>query len=133
LTFLAFHPNHAELADQLARAIADRATLVGSGTVARTKPIPVEQRAEASVIAWMGNQKTGYEGMVIPRIKGKQREFRRMLARRSQELLVRYRGGEPVAEGCPLLNALMNLHPTSSHSPDRKLRGTHRAAAHLTT
>ena len=51
--FLAFHPAHADLADELARAIADHATPVGSGTVARTKRIPVEQRAEAAVIAWM--------------------------------------------------------------------------------
>ena len=53
LTFLAFHPSHADLAHRLARAIADHATPVGSGTVARTKRIPVEQRAEAAVIAWM--------------------------------------------------------------------------------
>ena len=35
--FLAFHPNHAELADRLARAVTDHATPVGSGTVALTK------------------------------------------------------------------------------------------------
>lgn len=49
--FLAFHPAHADLANRLARAVADHATPVGSGTVARTKRIPVEQRAEAAVIA----------------------------------------------------------------------------------
>ena len=89
VTFLAFHPNHADLADRLARAVTDHATPVGSGTVARTKRIPVEQRAEAAVIAWMRHQTTGYDGMVIPRVKGKRREVRRMLARRSQELLER--------------------------------------------
>jgi hypothetical protein len=104
--FLAFHPKHADLADRLARAVTDHATPVGSGTVARTKRIPVEQRAEAAVIAWMRHQTTGYDGMVIPRVKGKRREVRRMLARRSQELLHRYRRGEPVQEGCPLLTAL---------------------------
>jgi hypothetical protein len=52
-------------------------------TLARTKHIPVEQRAEATVIAWMRHKTTGYEGMAIPRIKGKRREVRRMLARRS--------------------------------------------------
>jgi hypothetical protein len=51
--------------------VTDHATPVGSGTVARTKRIPVEQRAEAAVIAWMRHQTTGYDGMVIPRIKGK--------------------------------------------------------------
>jgi hypothetical protein len=71
VTFLAFHDNYADLADRLARAVTDHATPVGSGTVARTKRIPVEQRAEAAVIAWMRHQTTGYDGMVIPRVKGK--------------------------------------------------------------
>jgi hypothetical protein len=106
VTFLGFHANYADLADKLARAVTDHATPVGSGTVARTKRIPVEQRAEAAVIAWMRHSTTGYEGMVIPRIKGKRREVRRMLARRSHELLERYRRGEAVGEDCPLKKAL---------------------------
>jgi hypothetical protein len=108
VTFLAFHPTHADLAQRLARAVSDHATPVGSGTVARTKRIPIEQRAEAAVIAWLRHQTTGYDGMVIPRIKGKRREVRRMLARRSQELLEGYRRGEMVPEGCPLQKALSN-------------------------
>ena len=102
VTFLAFHPGHADLADRLAHAVTEHATPVGSGTVARTKRIPVEQRAEAAVIAWMRHRTTGYDGMVIPRVKGKRREVRRILARRSQELLQRYRRGEPVEGDCPL-------------------------------
>jgi hypothetical protein len=108
LSCLAFHSSHAELAKRLARAVTDHATPVGSGTVARTKRIPVERRAEAAVIAWMRHQTTGYDGMVIPRIKGKRREVRRVLARRSQELLARYRRGEPAPDGCPLMKALSN-------------------------
>jgi hypothetical protein len=77
------------------------------GTVARTKRIPVEERAEAAVIAWMRHQTTGYDGMLIPRIKGKRREVRRMLARRSHELLEQYRRGVAVSEGCPLRKALV--------------------------
>ncbi len=107
LTFLAFHPSHADLANRLAKAVTDHATPVGSGTVARTKRIPVEKRAEAAVIAWMRHQTTGYDGMVIPRVKGKRREVRRLLARRSHELLEGYRRGEPAAEGCPLQKALV--------------------------
>ena len=107
LAFLNFHPNHAEMAQRLARVVADHATPVGSGTVARTKRISVEQRAEAAVIAWMRHQTTGYDSMVVPRVKGQRREIRRMLARRSHELLQRYRCGEPVAEGCPLMRALL--------------------------
>jgi len=100
--FLAFHPNYSDLAQQMARAVTDHATPVGSGTVARTKRLPVDQRAEYAVIAWMRHRTTGYDGMVIPRVKGKRREVRRMLAARSNELLARYRCGEPVPEGCPL-------------------------------
>jgi hypothetical protein len=110
LTFLAFHPAHADLADRLARAVTDHATPVGSGTVARTKRIPVEQRAEAAVIAWMRHQTTAYDSMVIPRVKGKRWEARRLLARRSQELLGRYRRGEAVGE-CPLKKALAGGTP----------------------
>jgi hypothetical protein len=106
LAFLAFHPDHAELAGRLARAVTDHATPVGSGTVARTRRIPVEQRAEAAVIAWMRHETTGYDGMAIPRVRGKWREVRRMLARRSKDLLGGYRRGEPAAEGCPLRRAL---------------------------
>lgn len=106
LAFLAFHPIHADLAHRLARAVADHATPVGSGTVARTKRIPIEQRAEAAVIAWMRHQTTAYDSMKIARIKGKRREVRRMLAQRSQELLSRYRRGETVGEDCPFKKAL---------------------------
>lgn len=104
--FLSFHPNHAAVAEQLAHLVTQHATPVGSGTVARTKRIPLEQRAEAAVIAWLRHQTTGYDTMVIPRIKGKRREVRRMLARRSQELLGRYRSGEAIPEDCPLQRAL---------------------------
>ncbi len=106
VAFLDFHPNHAELGQQLARAVTDHATPVGSGTVARTKRIPVEQRAEAAVIAWLRHQTTGYDDMVIPRVKGKRREVRRMLARRSHDLLQVYRRGEMHNRNCPLRQAI---------------------------
>jgi hypothetical protein len=105
-SFLAFHGEYADLADRMARAVTDHATPVGSGTVARTKRISVEQRAEAAVIAWMRHKTTAYESMAIPRIKGKRREVRRMLARRSHELLDGYRRGEAVGADCPLKKAL---------------------------
>jgi len=111
VTFLAFHPNHADLADRLARAVADHTTPVGSGTVARTKRIRVEQRAEAAVIAWMRHQTTAYDSMAVPMANGKRREVRRLLARRSRELLDRYRWGEPAPDGCPLQRAVANISP----------------------
>ena len=103
--FLAFHPDYGELAEILAKRVTEHATPVGSGTVARTKRIPVEDRAEAAVIAWMRHQTTGYDSMYIPREKGKRREVRRMLAQRSKELLARYRQGISVKD-CPLQAAL---------------------------
>jgi hypothetical protein len=106
--FLAFHPKYGDLAHRLARLVADHATPVGSGTVARTKRIPVEQRAETAVIAWLRHQTTGYDSLVISRVKGKRREIRRMLAQRSKELLAQYRRGESAINDCPLRNALYN-------------------------
>lgn len=106
LAYLAFAPAHAELATRLARAVADHATPVGSGTVARTTRIPVERRAEAAVIAWLRHQTTAYDSMAIPRVKGKRREVRRLLARRSKELLDGYRRGAPIAADCPLARSL---------------------------
>jgi hypothetical protein len=106
VAFLGFHPTHAAMADRLARLVADHATPVGSGTVARTKRIPVERRAEAAVIAWMRHQTTAYDSMRIPRVKGGRREVRRMLAERSRELLAGYRRGEAAAERCPLAVAM---------------------------
>ncbi len=106
VTFLAFHETHTDLANRLAKAVTEHATPVGSGTVARTKRIPVEQRAEAAVIAWMRHQTTGYDNMHIPREKGKRREVRRMLAQRSHQLLEQYRQGAPILESCPLMKSL---------------------------
>jgi len=114
--FLAFHPHYSDLAQRLALAVAAHATPVGSGTVARTKRIPIEQRAEAAVIAWLRHQTTGYDGMVIPRVKGKRREVRRMLAQRSKELLGQYRRGDVQAKNCPLQKALAELNePAEQH------------------
>jgi hypothetical protein len=106
ISFLNFHPAHADVAERLAAAVAAHATPVGSGTVARTKRIPLAQRAEAAVIAWMRHQTTAYDSMKIPRVKGKRREVRRMLAQRSQELLARYRRHELSEADCPLVKAL---------------------------
>lgn len=106
VAFLAFHPVHAALAVRLAQVVAAHATPIGSGTVARTKRIPVEQRAEAAVIAWMRHQTTAYDSMKIPNVKGQRREVRRILAQRSKELLSRYRRGDVNGDGCPLMRAV---------------------------
>ena len=107
IEFLSFAPQHHALAKSLGRAVAEHATPVGSGTVARTQRIPIQQRAESAVIAWMRHQTTAYDNLVIPRVKGKRREVRRMLAEQSRRLLQSYRDGRPVeASNCPLQKAL---------------------------
>ncbi|MBX7103996.1 MAG: DUF2293 domain-containing protein [Gemmataceae bacterium] len=112
IAFLAFHDCHAELADRLAKAVTEHATPIGSGTVARTKRIPVERRAEAAVIAWMRHQTTEYDDMVIPRTRGTRREIRRLLALRSRDLLEAYRLGRRPADNCPLRLAMELLART---------------------
>ena len=106
LAYLDFHPTHELIAVKMAKLVTEHATPVGSGTVARTKRIPVERRAEAAVIAWMRHQTTAYDDMIIPREKGKRREVRRRLAAKSKSLLVFYREGKPPMAGCPLMNAV---------------------------
>jgi len=106
LEFLGFHQTHAPLSKRLARLVAVHATPVGSGTVARTKRIPIERRAEAAVIAWMRHQTTAYDSMKIARVKGQRREVRRMLAARSRSVLEAYRQGLTIPESCPLKRAI---------------------------
>lgn len=111
--FLRFHSTHEHYARTLAGLIATHATPVGSGTVARTQRIPLEERAEAATIAWLRHQTTGYDDMIIPREKGKRREVRRMLAQRSVRLLEKYRSGEPFDRAqCPLHAAVADSLPT---------------------
>ncbi|WP_437187898.1 DUF2293 domain-containing protein [Planctomicrobium sp. SH668] len=117
LSFLNFAPLYRDQCEQLATAVTDLATPVGSGTVARTERIPIEQRAESAVIAWLRHQTTGYDNMPIPRIKGKRREVRRILATHSRTLLERYRSGAKIDfENCPLQIALKRLAAEQSQS-----------------
>jgi hypothetical protein len=105
--YLDFHSRYRLLADRMAKLISDHATPVGSGTVARTKRIPIEQRAEAATIAWLRHQTTAYDNMHIPREKGARREVRRMLAKESKRLLQNYRQGTRIdVEHCPLQKAI---------------------------
>jgi hypothetical protein len=106
LAYLAFLPKHQELAEKLARAVTDHATPVGSGTVARTKRIPIERRAHAAVIAWMRHQTTSYDSMKIARVKGQRREVRREIAEYSKDLLNAYRRSTIIDPECPLRRAL---------------------------
>ncbi len=115
VAFLDFHEAHGTLGERVAAAITRHAVPVGSGTVARTQRISVERRAEAATIAWLRHQTTEYDNMSIARVRGRRREVRRELARRSRELLADYRLGVVIApERCPLQGAL-----GSATRPDR--------------
>jgi hypothetical protein len=108
LEFLRFSKEWRPLAVELAKRVAAHATPVGSGTVARTKRIPVEERASAAVIAWMRHQTTAYDSMQIARIKGERRAVRRALAEISRRVLDLHRRDVPhsLAE-CPLCRAIV--------------------------
>ena len=106
--FLAFHADHAGVQSTLAEAVADHATPVGSGTVARTKRIPVEERAEAAVIAWLRHQTTAYDHMRIERVRGARRRVRQQLAAVSRGLLDAHRRPAPHdGASCPLCRAFL--------------------------
>lgn len=108
LAFLRFSKEWLELGRVMARKVTAHATPVGSGTVARTKRIPVAERAEAAVIAWMRHQTTAYDELVIPRVKGERREVRRALARISHAVLDTHRRDVPhgIAQ-CALCTAIV--------------------------
>ncbi len=110
IKFLNFHPRYEKEARHLGKIITTHATPVGSGTVARTQRIPIDKRAQAAVIAWMRHKTTAYDSMKIPRIKGKRREARRELAKKSIEVLETYRHGQDQKEACPLKQALEEDH-----------------------
>ena len=112
LGFLRFAPRWRNLAATLAARVTQHATPVGSGTVARTERIPVQERAEAAVIAWMRHQTTAYDRMVIPRVKGKRREVRGELATISRAVLDLHRVDRShAAAACPLCAALVEGAP----------------------
>jgi len=105
--FLRFAPRFETLARDVARQVTEHATPVGSGTVARTKRIPIERRAESAVIAWMRHQTTAYDSMKIARIKGERREVRRELATISRAVLdLHRRDVAHAASACPLCKAI---------------------------
>ena len=108
LAFLRFSPRWQELGRTVARLVAAHATPVGSGTVARTERIPIEERAEAAVIAWMRHQTTGYDDMKIERVAGRRREVRRELAQISRAVLDLHRRDVPhEIRGCSLCAAIV--------------------------
>jgi hypothetical protein len=103
VAYLHFSPTFLALEARLATAVTNHATPVGSGTVARTKRIEIDRRAEAAVIAWLRHQTTTYDHLKIERVKGRRREVRRELAEISRAVLDLHRQDRPhEAARCPL-------------------------------
>ncbi len=93
--FLSFTEAFASLEVSVAQRVTLHATPVGSGTVARTTRIPIDERAEAAVIAWLRHQTTAYDSMKVPNTKGARRALRRRLAEVARVVLDLHRGRVP--------------------------------------
>lgn len=59
--FLAFAPEHADLAEGIATEAANRAGVVGSGRVGRTKMLSLDKRAELAARALIRHSYTSYD------------------------------------------------------------------------
>lgn len=115
--YLNFHQHWKSLEAQLADAVTQHAIPIGSGTVARTRTIPIQERAEAAVIAWMRHNTSKYDEMYIPHMKGKRREVRHDINSISRDILRHYRT-EPDFNNaaCPLAIALRRCEPANNNN-----------------
>lgn len=104
--FLNFNETYKSLEKRMAKRVTAHAIPVGSGTVARTQMIPIEERASRAVIAWMRHKTTAYDNLKIARVKGERRAVRRNLAQQSVKMLEKYRKGEKIPADCPLRKAI---------------------------
>ena len=107
IEFLNFDEKYQDLVEQLAVLVKEHAVPVGSGTVARSSSVTLDDKASLAVMAWMRHQTSGYDSTSVPRVKGARRELRRQIARQSERILAKYRSGDDVdISVCPLYKAL---------------------------
>ena len=107
IEFLNFDQKHHLLVEQLSKLVKEHAVPVGSGTVARSSSVTLDDKAALAVMAWMRHQTSTYDSTSVARIKGARRELRQQIARQSERILAKYRSGEDVDfGGCPLYKAL---------------------------
>jgi len=107
IKFLNFDKKHQALVEQLAVLVKEHAAPVGSGTVARSSSVTLDDKAALAVMAWMRHKTSAYDSTPVPRIKGARRELRRKIARQSERILAKYRSGNEVDFIlCPLYKAL---------------------------
>ena len=107
IAFLNFHEKYQTLVNKLAGLVKEHAVPVGSGTVARSSSVTLQDKAALAVMAWMRHQTSDYDSTVVPRIKGARRELRKKIARQSESILAKYRSGiDADLNLCPLYRAL---------------------------
>jgi hypothetical protein len=107
IQFLNFDPKHQLLVEQLSKLVKEHAVPVGSGTVARSSSVTLEDKAALAVMAWMRHKTSAYDSTPVARVKGARRELRRQIARQSEGILAKYRSGEDFDfGGCLLYKAL---------------------------
>jgi len=107
IKFLNFDEKYKALVEQLAVLVKEHAVPVGSGTVARSSSVTLDDKAALAVMAWMRHQTSSYDSISVPRVKGARRELRRQIARQTERILAKYRSGDDVDfRICPLYKAL---------------------------
>lgn len=108
--FLNFDPKYQSMVKQLAILVKEHAVPVGSGTVARSSSVSLDDKAKLAVMAWMRHQTSAYDSTAVARVKGARRELRRQIARQSEQILAKYRRGDRIdMNTCPLYKALKKL------------------------
>jgi hypothetical protein len=107
IQYLNFDQKHHLLVEQLSKRVKEHAVPVGSGTVARSSSVTLDDKAALAVMAWMRHQTSAYDSTSVPRVKGARRELRRQIAQRSERILAKYRSADDVDfKVCPLYKAL---------------------------
>ena len=96
IKFLNFDKKYQALVEQLAVLVKEHAVPVGSGTVARSSSVTLDNKAALAVMAWMRHQTSAYDSTSVPKVNGARRELRRKIARQSERLLAKYRSGAQV-------------------------------------
>lgn len=107
IRFLNFDKKYQTFVEQLAVLVKEHAVPVGSGTVARSSSVTLDDKAALAVMAWMRHQTSRYDSTPVPRVKGARRELRRQIAHQSERILAKYRSGDDIDfRICPLYKVL---------------------------
>lgn len=85
LRYLDFAPRYQALALKIAKAVADRATAVGSGRVGRTAKLTLEDKAELAARAYIRHRYTKYEDRARDGLFDLDREVHLVIRDGSQE------------------------------------------------